>query len=59
MDDLVWNDYVYKVLWDQLDYFVSILWYLFYYFVFNLNKLDKICVMFDCMVKYQGILLNN
>lgn len=32
--------------------------YFFYYVVLNLNKLGKVRVVFDVVVKYEGMLLN-
>lgn len=33
----------------------GIIWYLLYYFVFNVNKFNKSCVVFDVVVRFNGV----
>lgn len=51
--------YVKRVLENEFIVEEKSLWYLFYYFVFNFKKFGKIRVVFNCILKFGGMFLNN
>lgn len=51
--------YVCKFIKEEVERRINKIWYLFYYLVISFNKLGKICVVFDVVVKFYGILLND
>lgn len=49
IEDLFKKGYVKKVFVNEIE---GKIWYFFYYVVFYFVKLGKVCVVFDCFVKY-------
>lgn len=59
IDDYFYKGYCERVLDSLLSCVDGMVWYLLYYFVFYFVKFEKIRVVFDCVVKYVNILLND
>ena len=59
MDDLLRNGHARRVPKDRLEQPVGPVWYPPHHPVFNSNKLDKVRVVFDCAVQYNGKSLNS
>lgn len=58
MVDYIESGYVEKVFDEELEIKDRLVWYLFYYFVIYFLKFGKVRVVYDCVVKYGGMLLN-
>ena len=59
IDDLLRNGHARKVPGDRLDCPVGAVWYLPHHPVLNANKPGKVCVVFGCAAKHQGMSLND
>lgn len=59
MEDIFFKGYVCKVFFDQNSFVKGIVWYILYYGVYYFCKLGKICVVFDCLVKFMGKFFND
>lgn len=55
IEDLFKRGYVKKVFVNGIE---GKIWYFLYYVVFYFVKLGKVCVVFDCLVKYLGSFFN-
>lgn len=51
--------YVRKLSKEEVVIVSDIIWYIFYYLVINFNKLGKVRVVFDVVVRFNGIFLND
>lgn len=58
IEDCVIKGYVRMFIKEEVVIVSKIIWFLFYYLVSNLNKLGKVRVMFDVVVRFSGIFLN-
>lgn len=59
VNEMILRGYVRKVLEDCLEVEFGKVWYLLYYGIYYFKKFYKICVVFDCSVKYEGVFLND
>lgn len=58
MIDYIEKGYVERILEEELELNDRLVWYFLYYFVIYFLKFDKVRVVYDCVVKYGGIFLN-
>lgn len=55
INEYVNRGYVRKLMFEKVVRKRGIIWYLLYYFVFNVNKFNKSCVVFDVVVRFNGV----
>ena len=58
-DSLFENRHAQIVPKTPLEHMASVAWYLPHHPVMNPNKPDKVCVVFDCATRYNGVSLNS
>lgn len=58
MKDIIERGYVEKVFVEEVLLKDGCVWYIFYYGVYYLKKLEKIRVVFDCSVEFVGEFFN-
>lgn len=58
MDSYIRSGFVCKLFEKKLVKEFSIYWYFLYYFVIFFIKFGKVCIVFDVVVKYEGIFFN-
>lgn len=59
INEYVDKGYVRKLMFEEVVRKSRIIWYLLYYLVFNVNKFNKCCVVFDVVVRFNGVFFND